>query len=393
MALLRLLAGLLMLAWPCLAVGLQRPLIDYDFNGYVQGRLTAFLLHTDKLQGPLNTLPVPAAAGGEYETGGYLNRLEVSLATPLSGQDWRIMATAAITGGKGEIKSAYLSWTPAPWLNAQAGLITVPFGLENQLSSRLLPTVERSLLYGFGNFGWVSGLGFNFMDQYAYGLAFKSNFSGPWPGWKVEAQAGLVTGNGALMLPGLFPSQLTGRVSIGQQEASDPDQDQWSIGLSASRGWVSWAQHNESYLPIGIQQGGQALRTNFIPVTGLDQQGPVAVLGPELLVRFHSLSLSGEWLAKSPDGHWLQGYYGLVQWDLLPNQVVSLAGKWEDSVAFFSDGVHNPGTRYQALTVGVNWKPITAWRLQADYIVLYQDFKPHQFTGSDLFITQLQFEF
>ncbi len=392
MALLRWFLALLLLSLTGLSLAAERPLLDYTFSGYGQGRLTAFLINTEKLHGPLNTLPDPSQAGGESETAVYLNRLEISLGTPLAGHTWHVRAKAVITGSKGVIESAYVSWTPTPLITSQAGLITVPFGLENQLSSRLLPTVERALIYGFGNFGWVSDLGFKFMDQYAYGIRLNAHYPGPWPGWQAHAQLGLVTSNGALARPD-WPSQLTGRAGVSRQWQNQNGHGQWALGFSASWGWSAWEQHHEAYLPIGSQKSGQALSSLFIPATLLDQAGPVAVLGPDMLFQIDAVTVRGEWLAKNLDGHWAQGYYILSQWDLFHEPAISLTGKWEESVAFFSDGAHAPGTRYQALTLGLIWKLSSAWRLQGNYLALYKDFKPHQFTGADLFITQLQFEF
>lgn len=392
--LIRILIILVWSAWPLFVQASSRPLLDYEFSGYVQGRLTAFLINTQKVPGPLNDLLDPDLAGGEYETMGTIKRLEFSLSTKLNYAGWKTNVTGTVFGTKAKIKTAMLQWKPNNRLTLLAGLIPIPFGLEQSISSSSLATIERSLIYSFGNFGWVDSLGLHLIDQYAHGARLNLRSSNHLWGFLPYLNAAVVTGSGRQVSP-RYPTQVVVKAGLNSLQYDQPFRYHIKWSFSGSYGWNQFEQRFEKYIPVGISGDLLTAPEKAVQIDYLGRDGFVALLGSGLNLRLADLLVTHEWIWKKIHRQSNYGYYLQAQLELF-NYIetdLELVVKWEEIIAQLADGVHRPGTRYQALTMGMTWTIISNWMMQLNYIRLYQNSRPHSFTGSDLLISQLQWRF
>lgn len=369
-----------------------RPLSDFLFTGYLQGRFTGLLSSNETNAGPLNDLPDPDLAGGEASTQALIKRLEFSLGTALPWPGWSVLASAGVTGSQTQVLDAYLAYQPASVFTVKAGRFRVPFGIDPQTSSAESDFVERPLIYGFGNFGWIAPLGMDFVGQRDYGL--RADYLGPvgFAGFASSAAAAWVLGNGR-DVESKSPTQIMARLGTASRTALADMRHDLAIGLSISYGRNEFIRHSECYLPIGAF-GNLAANPDAVTADDLGADGTVTVLGADAVLRMNQLVLKAETLARQTGPYASRGYYITALYELaVAGRPLTFAFRWDEAVQGYADGVHRAGQVYRAAATGINWDPAPSWRLQADYFALLLDEDGHAFPGSDLLIAQVQFSF
>jgi hypothetical protein len=394
-------AGLALLGFP--ALGLlpaaawaerNQPLVDYKFDGFVQGRLLGRFFEVQAPEGPLNTLPEPSLAGGGKENMIYLHLLEFSLSTPLPWLRWSVAATASLESEKAVLAEAYIQYQQNAVTRWTVGRFRVPFGQEPQRLSSSLDTVERSLLYGFGNFGWVEPLGLEAVDERDWGAKLDFTWPTAWANFSPFLTTALVFGNGRLVVPDL---PTLGMVRAGFNNRLDVDEvrSEFLIGVSLAYGQVKCEERGEWYIPIGSQGDLLTAPQDAVQTVNLGERVTDAVVGADTRLRFNDLVLSGEWLRRRLQAYVSEGYMvtallELSTWDWDGWEAVA---RWEDIRAGLADGGHDPFKTYQAATLGCNWRAWPGVRVQFNYVTLYLDGIPHHFPGSDLLLVQAQYQF
>jgi hypothetical protein len=363
----------------------------WDFSGFVQGRGVGFFYNTAVPSGGLNDLG--AGAGGEAGSQALFQRLEFSLNTRLPWAGWGIYTTAGADGYKTSFKDLYVKYAPEGDWGLKAGRFRVPFGLDPQSSSASMDTVERPLIYGFGNFGWVNPLGFNFVGERDYGVRFDWEPPPGFAGFSPLAQGGVVLGNGYDVASGA-PTQFMLRVGFDNLLEFEDLKNQVTLGFSFSYGANHFVRRSETYLPIG-STGDLASRPDLsLQAVDLGNKGVVLVEGVDLTLRMNQVALKSEAVSRRVESYSSQGYYVTGVWELaefgLP---LDLVARWEEAIQGYADGTHLPNIWYQAVTSGFTWHLARAWKVQANYIVLVLDNQQHVFPGSDLGILQVQWNF
>ncbi len=395
MALLRAaaLSLLLLSAWAGRGSAEPAFLSEWDFDGFVQGRLTSLPGGLAKPAGPLSTASQPARAGGDADTPLSLKRLEYGFRNHLPWTGWSLKVSAGITGSGPDVKDAYLAYEPSAISSWRLGRMRVPFGLEPQVSSGRMDTVERPLVYGFGNFGWASSLGMDFVGERDYGLRADWKWPAGFAGFAPGLSAGVFLGNGHDVLPDV-PAQIMARLGTVNRMALAALRNEISLGVSASYGRNRLDAKAYDYLPIGSRGDLESDPEASVPADDLGGHAWVAVAGGDAEIRMNDLVLKGEILARRVARRLSRGYYATCTLNLeamgLP---LTLVARWEEAEQGYADGAHRPGQVYQAATAGCTWRPFPAWRLQADYLALLLSGRAHAFPGSDLFILQAQWDF
>lgn len=372
----------------------KQPLVDYDFSGFVQGRLLGRFYHIQAQDGPLNTLPLPSLAGGGKQNLVSLERLEFQLSTYLPWLRWSAAASAGVLGDRAVLKDAYLQYQQNAVTRWTAGRFRVPFGQEPQRSASSLDTVERSLLYGFGNFGWVGPLGLDAVGERDWGAKIDFNWPTAWANFAPFLTTALVFGNGRLVEPNL---PTLGMVRAGFNNRLDFDElrNELLLGVSLAYGQVTCEEHRELYLPIGSRGSLPSALPETFAAVNLGERVTQATAGADVRLRVNEAVLSGEWVRRRLGSYTAEGYMvtallELSAWDWDGWEAVA---RWEEIHAGMADGAHDPVLPYQAATLGCNWRAWPDIRVQFNYITLYLNGCAHQFPGSDLLLVQVQYQF
>ncbi|MEW6516842.1 MAG: hypothetical protein AB1439_08065 [candidate division FCPU426 bacterium] len=372
----------------------NQPLFDFAFSGYVQARLLGRFFQIQAPDGPLNTYPEPALAGGGKQNTISLERLEFKLSTPLPWLRWSTTASASVLGTKAVIKDAYVQYQQNAVTRWTAGRFRVPFGQELQRSSAELDTVERPLLYGFGNYGWVGPLGLDAVGERDWGAKLDFVWPTAWSNFSPFLTTALVLGNGRLVETS---APTLGMVRAGLNNRLDIDELRHELvaGLSLAYGQVRCEERREQYLPVGLAGNLLTNPQDAVATEALGQRATVATVGADLRLRVNELVLTGEWLRRRLQAFVSEGYVAtavleLSAWDWDGWEAVA---RWEEIRTGFADGSHDPHRPYQAATLGCNWKAWPDVRVQFNYVTIYMEGIPHRFPGSDLLLVQVQYQF
>lgn len=389
----------LLLAAPALFLGTARadnhqPLVDYDFSGYIQGRLVGRFFQVEAPDGPLNSMSEPRLAGGGKQNMVSLERLEFRLSTHLPWLRWSAAASAEVLGDKAVIKDAYIQYQQNAVTRWTAGRFRVPFGQELQRSSSSLDLVERSLLYGFGNYGWVEPLGLEAVGERDWGAKLDFTWPTAWANFSPFLTTALVLGNGRLVEPNL-PTLGMARAGFSNRLDFDELRNEFLLGVSLAYGQVKCEDRRELYVPIGSSGSLATAPQDAVRTVNLGERVTVATAGADARLRINELVLTGEWLRRRLQGYAAEGYMvtallELSAWDWDGWEAVA---RWEEMRAGMADGAHDPFRPYQAATVGCNWRAWPDVRVQFNYITLYVNGSAHQFPGSDLLLVQVQYQF
>ncbi|MBN1594528.1 hypothetical protein JW933_01240 [candidate division FCPU426 bacterium] len=372
----------------------ERPLLDYTFSGFVQGRATALPAAKEPAPGILRSGSGSNQAAGTKKNQVAIHQLDFSLATTLPGGPFQLKSSATVTAGKVMIKDAYLAYIPFPGMTWRAGQFRIPFGHELQISSRDLDTPERSLLYGFGNFGWVEDMGFALLQERSYGLCLDMEWEPVFASMAPFLSLACVAGNSKNTQPDL-PAQAVARIGVGSSLHLEELMHDLALGVSCAYGRQKYSPRQWEYMPIG-STGNLASNPGARMVTeAWEQYETAAVFGADAMLRLNEVTVKTEWASRSLSRGRASGYYITGIFDLSAYVLEGMAAvlRWEEASGTYSDGAHRPGQFYQAATAGLKWNLSGFWTLRLDYIALYLDRIPHAFNGSDIVSAQVQFTF
>jgi hypothetical protein len=256
-----------------------------------------------------------------------------------------------------------------------------------------MDTVERPMIYSYGNFGWVAPLGFDFVGDRDYGVRLDWT---PPPGFANFApilETAWVCGNGhdVALRPG---SQIMARLAVANRIRFEEMRNDVIAGVSYSYGANRFSRRTEAYLPIGLPGDLDQAPEQAVQAEDLGSRGEVQVLGVDVLMRMNNLVLKGEALTRRVKGFDAQGYYATAILEFGTFGIpVDLVARWEESITGYADGIHLPNQWYQGITAGCTWRPGKNWRIQANYLMLSIDNVPHGFPGADVGVLQVQWEF
>ena len=366
-------------------------LSTFDFSGFAQGRALGFFYNTNTPGGSLNDKDV--LAGGETCSQALMQRLEFKLNARFPWEGWGIFTSAGADGYKTSFKDFYLAYAPEGGWGFKAGYFRVPFGLDPQTSSGDMDTVERPLIYGFGNFGWVNPLGFNAVGERDCGARFDWAPGPGFAGFSPLAQGAVVLGNGYDVVS-RSPTQGMLRLGFDNRQEFEDLKNRVTFGLSLSYGANRFKRRTETYMPIGSEGNLASRPDQAVSAVDLGDKGIVIVKGVDLNLQMNNAFLKGEAISRQVESYASQGYYvtGVVEFAEF-GVPVDLVARWEEAIQGYADGTHLPNVWYQALTGGITWHAAPAWKVQANYIALVLDNRQHAFPGSDLGILQVQYNF
>ncbi|NTV52450.1 MAG: hypothetical protein HGA76_05495 [Candidatus Firestonebacteria bacterium] len=363
----------------------------WDFSGYMQGRALGFFYNAQTPGGELNDQG--ARAGGEAGNQALIQNLEFKLKSRLPWQGWRLVTSAGADGYKTSFKDIYAAWERPDGWSVKAGRFRVPFGLDPQTSTGDMDLTERPLIYGFGNYGWVNPLGFNFVGDRDYGVRCDWTPAPGFAGFSPLVQGAVVLGNG-YDIQSRSPTQVMLRLGCDNRLEFEDLKNRVTFGVSFSYGANHFKRRAETYMPVGVP-GDLASRPDLaLSTQDLGDKGVVWVEGADITLRMNNAVVKGEAVSRRMDARRAQGYYatGILEFAEfgLP---LDLTARWEEAITDYADGTHVPNRWYQALTGGVTWHVARNWKMVAVYTALVLDNQQHVFPGSDLGMLQVQWDF
>jgi hypothetical protein len=353
---------------PTTAHAWSDPFNAWNASGYLE------LLQIDRPSGglpPTGFLDDQSQAADGYTRDGVWGRsLDVRLSGPLGYPGWSAALESATNFDTTTVADAFVRVQGA-WGAWTLGQCYLPFGAEQQVSKADLVTIQRSLVYGFENYGHLQPWGLELVNQRGIGLRW-DDFWGLPGGAILSAQAGTFGFSGGEYLNaegGL------GRLNAEWGRGVFRVQAAWSL-LGARAGW---ALQDGAYAPLGAAQDAP-----FIVAAAPTGKGLMRAWGPDASMQFGVLHVHAEWAAESLEG----GLRGGGQWTAFaaPAQWLSgqgLAKAWSDwrpyvrfdqAFTSFADGMHAPNAPIKAQVLGLQMP--TGWdaaNLKWEYVLLRCD--------------------
>ncbi|HXC64125.1 MAG TPA: hypothetical protein VNZ67_07185, partial [bacterium] len=279
------------------------------------------------------------------------------------------------TAGFGDL---YVQWDiPGSW-RWRAGFERLPTGWEQQVSPIRLVTLQRSLLYGFANYGHVGAWGMGLLNERAWGL--RGDRTWAWPGGGLDLQAGGFDGGG-----GDFTAAVFGQVRLALRQ-------QWGglsagLGLNRLYGRASLESAPNFYTPLGQADPAQP------PVAG-DTAGGKGALGLQGLdagLDWGPLHGRAEAMLETLTV-WRRGGAMATAWLDLPGwqaRKPALYARDEQAFTDRPDGIHRPHSLYRAVTLGLSAPAAWGASLKVEAVdVGDDDFQP--FAGGRIYQAELQ---
>lgn len=328
--------------------------------------------------GPLNSFGAPAT--GMFQDGLWASLVEAHVGGPLGWDGF-----SAVLNPKTDLNAAgfgdlYVQWdTPWQW-RLRAGQERLPLGWEQQLGAIRLVGIQRSLLYGFANYGHVGAWGLGLLNERAWGLRGDRSWS--WSQGGLDLQAGGFDGGGADFTAAVFgQARLALRQTLGPlalQLAGDGLYGRASL-LGEASAYIPLGQTDPAQPPqAGDSVGGKGALSLAGVDGGLDL-GPLHLRAEAMLARL---------------AVWRRGGAMATAWLDLPGwQARKPALYAKDEQAFTSrpDGVHRPDSLYRAVTVGLSAPAAWGASLKLEAVDLRDDdFQP--FAGGRIYQAEWQWE-
>ncbi len=362
-------AALLATVWvlPAALRAWTDPFAQWTADGYTQ------VLQIDRPSngrppyGPVDAYGIAPMAAGYIWDGLQFRDLNVSLQGPLGWDGWSAVAEAQVYLSQASIDDFYVRYDGA-WGAFRFGNVFLPFGQEQQTDKADLIGVQRSLLYGFENYGAARPWGLQLLNQRGLGLR-----------WDGARSLGPLTATAAASLQDFAGGQLyqgalggVGRIGLGWSRGS------WmaSLGLSGAAARVALEQPY-AFAPLGAPQGAA-----FVSPPVFQGKHAMETWGGDLSLGAGPLHAAGEWDGQELDGFWRGGGEATVWLDLGPWLAAWRAprgwrrariyGRWEQVVSGFNDGVLLGGALYRDATVGLDLP--TGWShasVRLEYLCLY----------------------
>jgi len=354
----------------------QDPLDAWSVKGYAQGLLIARPQDGQTPAGRLDSQGDNAT--GWYQDGLALRRFEVGLSGPLGWQDWS--ATAAVFTDLNAVgfTDLFVQWQQAG-LRLRAGQLRLPFGDEEQASSRDLVGIQRSLAWGFSNYGFLGPWGLACLSERGWGLRMDQALD--LGSVHASLQAGGFDAGGGDFNPGI--------VGVARAQAS------WQQGaLSAQAGASGSLGRNTlnmlpfSYAPLGAQGPGSSPWVASGRLTG---GSTVETGGADACLGLGPLKGQAEGLLQSLAGH-KRGGLAFTAWLDLPSwepRSLRPYSRLEQAFTSFADGVHQPDSLYRLATLGLRLPLPWALELKLEGLQLLDD-DFTDFGGGRIYQAQLQ---
>lgn len=384
-------AFLLLLAAAAPLRAWQDPFNDWTASGYLQvlqiNRPTGGLPPYGPLAGGSPAAPDQGAVG--YNSDGLWYRsLALSLSGPLGWQGFSADLEMEIYHDTAFMGDLYVRWDGA-FGTLRLGQSYLPFGVEQQTDKADLVGIQRSLMYGFGNFGSIQPWGLQLMNQRGFGLRWDADRSfGP---LKILTQAGAMNFGGGY----LYAKAEGGIGRLALRWAGDVFGVE--AGYSALLGRADFVGTPAYFTPLGAAQGAPLQAAD-----DLSGKGGLASWGPDAHVDAGPLHAQGELALQSLDGLLRGGGQATVWLDL--DGLLAHAGaapgwrraylytKWEQAFSDFGDGVHQAGALYSATTYGLRlptgWRPAS---LKVEYMQVGSDSFGDLLPDGRIVQVQLQF--
>jgi hypothetical protein len=329
------------------------------------------------------------AADGYTRDGLWFRNLDLSLSGPLGWPGFSAVLASHVYLSTPDLTDFYAQWAGA-FGRLRMGQEYLPFGVEQQTSFKDLPGIQRSLAYGFENYGHAQPWGLQLMDQRGWGLRWDAvRAMGPLD-W--TASAGLQDFSGGT----LYRNALGG---IGRLALD------WRRGpFSAGAGYSALLARGQiltpplEFTPLGAPQG--AAEEASADISG---HAFVKTWGPDVQADAGPLHGRAEMALQSLDGLSRGGGQATVSLDLdgalarlgapLPWRRAYVYAEWEQALSGFGDGVHRAGALYRADTYGLRlptlWRPAS---LKLEYLRVGCDAFGGTLPDGDIYQAQLQFE-
>jgi hypothetical protein len=329
--------------------------------------------------GPLNSLGAPAT--GIFQDGLWASLVEAHLSGPLGWDGFSLTLNPKTDLNSAAFGDLYVQWD-SPWRwRLRAGQERLPMGWEQQLGAVHLVTIQRSLMFGFANYGHVGLWGLGLLNERAWGL--RGDRSWDWTQGGLDLQAGGFDGGGADFTAAVFAQ---GRLSLRQQFGPLGLQ----IAADGLYGRASLLSAANTYIPLGQTDPAQPPEAGDF--TG--GKGALSLEGLDAGLDAGPLHARAEALLETLAG-WRRGGLEATAWLDLPGwQTRKPALYARDEQAFTNrpDGVHRPNALYRAETLGLS-SPV-AWgsSLKLEAVNLEdEDFQP--FAGGRIYQAAWQCEF
>jgi hypothetical protein len=354
----------------------QDPFASWAAYGYAQGLLLA---RPQDGQAPAGRLDSQGDnATGWYQDGLVLRHLELALSGPLGWQGWS--ATAAVFTDLNAVgfTDLFVQWQPAG-LRLRAGQLRLPFGDEEQASAKDIVAIQRSLFWGFSNYGTLGPWGLSCLAERGWGLRLDQALS--LGGVALSLQAGGFDAGGGDFNPGICG---VARAQASWQQGSLSAQ----AGASGSLGRSTFSVSDLSYAPLGAQRPSAS---PWVATGGLAGHGLVETGGADARLGLGPLCGQAEGLLQTLAGH-ERGGLAFTAWLDLPSwEAASLRpyARLEQAWTSFADGVHQPDSLYRLATLGLRLPLPWALELKLEGLQFMDD-DFADFGGGRIYQAQLQ---
>lgn len=348
------------------------------YEGFIQLRIANPIGSFEKPSGFLNSSG--AKAGGETDQYIYLERAEFKLSSSFIASNVFIVAAGDVSKFSGKFRDVYAEWQLENIGNIRFGQFRIPFGIELQTSSSKLLTAERSILYGFGNFGYLAPLGFNVLEERDLGVRFDiSPFSLAFVSGK---SSGFISNS--LMTDPIVRFDYP--FSFGDLTVA--------IGSSAMWGRNKYKTAGTNYIPIGTAKDINSNPTEVITTSDYDERLYFNIYGLDFSVKFFETAIQAEWIKQTFSLGTTEGYSVTFSSGLgcIGINFLELVYRYEQVKKDWQDNIHKASVLYEGHTAGINLNLSNHWKLQLNYIILFAD-RSSSFYGSNVFIFQTQYSF
>jgi hypothetical protein len=317
-------------------------------------------------------------ATGYFQDGLWASLVEAHVGGPLGWDGFSVTLNPKTDLNSAGFGDLYVQWdAPSGW-RVRAGQERLPLGWEQQVPAIHLVTIQRSLLFGFANYGHVSAWGLGMLNERAWGL--RGDRTWTWPGGGLDLQAGGFDGGGAD-----FSAAVFGQVRLGMRQ-------QWGgfsagLGLNRLYGRASLLSAPNFYTPLGQADPAQP------PVAGdvAGGKGALSLQGLDAGLDWGPLHGRADAMLEDLES-WRSGGFQATAWLDLPGwqaQQPSLYARDEQAFTGRPDGVHRPNSLYRAFTLGLSAPAAWGASLKVEAVdVQDDDFQP--FAGGRIYQAELQ---
>ncbi|HTB21909.1 MAG TPA: hypothetical protein VK914_04290 [bacterium] len=326
----------------------QDPFDAWSVSGYAQ------LLEINRPAGGLPpTGPLDDfgdAANGYTRDGLYFRMLNISLSGPLGWPGTRAVLGTQVNQGTASLTDVYAQKSGA-FGSFRLGQVYLPFGAEQQLSSKDLPGIQRGLIYGFEDYGATQDWGLQLMNQRGWGLRWDCArpLAGP---LQAILQAGAQDFGGGVLYQNALGG--VGRAALDWEQGGFGAQ----LGYSALLARGQLLTPPSEFTPLGAPQGAPSEGA-----TDLSGHAVVETWGPDAQADAGPLHGRAEMALQSLHGFLRGGGQATAGLDL--DAVLAGLGappawqgaylyvEWEQAFSDFGDGVHQTGALYRAQVYGL----------------------------------------